>query len=302
MNYSDLDALTKGQTRSGLSEGGTSELPIAKVYPNPEQPRKHFPTEQIEELAASIARDGLLQPITVVRNEIDGTYMIVAGERRYRAHLWNNAETIKAHIIVVDDDRVDELALIENIQRADLTDFEVAVHISKLWASGRYERKQDLAASIGKSSSYLSKAFGCLKLDQEITADLEEARRDIPLSVLEELSRVKDKSAQRDAYGKYLDGEITRDDIKTFKPDRKPEPGNKELEGETEENPDVKEQTETEPERIAPWIIADSFDNPDGLDFTKIIDLSNALGLFTPKRFHDDNAVTKHFKITIEEL
>jgi ParB family chromosome partitioning protein len=214
MNYSKLDAVTSGKTRTGIT-GPATELSIKKVFRNPDQPRKHFPKEKIEELAESIRKHGLLQPIVVVQ-KYDG-YVIVAGECRFRAHLLNEATTIKAIIIEANDTTIMELALIENIQRADLTDYELALHISKLWKSGRYKRKQDLAAAIGKPQSYLSKAFGALRLDPEITADLEEARREIPLSVLEELGRVKDKEVQREAYGKYLDGEITRDEIKTFK-------------------------------------------------------------------------------------
>lgn len=283
MSYSKIDGITRGNTRTGVSP--FMELPIEKIYPNPDQPRKTFEHGQLEELAASIKANGLLQPVVVVKR--GKGHMIISGERRFRAHQLNNDATVRCYIMEADDAAVMELSLVENIQRADLTDFEIAVHIGKLWATGRYALKQELAAAIGKPQSYLSKAFGCLKLDDNIIADLEEARRDVPLSVLEEISRVKDKEVQREVYGKYLDKEVTRDDIKNF---RKNKVGTGE------------EESAGNPEHIKPWIIADSLKDPDGLDYTKIILVSNALGIYTPSRFQDDNAATKHFKITIEEL
>src|SRR5574344_1798138 len=109
MNLSKIASVTAGKTKtSGISP--FSELEISKVYPNPNQPRKTF--EDIEEHAATIKKD-------------DG-YMIISGERRYKAHLHNEARTIKAYILDTTDEKVEELTLIENIQRNDLTDFETA--------------------------------------------------------------------------------------------------------------------------------------------------------------------------------
>ncbi|MDY0193479.1 MAG: ParB/RepB/Spo0J family partition protein [Aliarcobacter butzleri] len=211
-NFSKIKAVTAGKTKtSGISP--FSELEISKVYPNPDQPRKQF--EDIEELASTIKEHGLLQPITVVKKD-DG-YMIVSGERRYKAHLFNEAKTIKAHIIDVSEDEIEELALIENIQRNDLTDFEIAKGIVKRWNSGKYEKKSDLAKKIGKSESYVSKAFSALKLNDEILEDIATNKKDISVSVMDEISRVKDKDVQKEVYQKYNAGEITRDDIKEYK-------------------------------------------------------------------------------------
>ena len=218
MNLSKITAVTAGRTKTtGVSP--FSELELEKVYANPNQPRKKF--DDIEELARTIKEHGLLQPIAVVKKD-DG-YMIVSGERRYKAHLFNEAKTIKAHIINVADHQIKELALIENIQRSDLTDFEKAKYIGELWASGKYASKSELAATIGKSASYISKAFGCLKLDETILEDLENNISTVPLSVLEEISRVKDKDTQIEVYDKYVLGEITRDDIKSFREAKKKE-------------------------------------------------------------------------------
>ncbi|WP_152017928.1 ParB/RepB/Spo0J family partition protein [Aliarcobacter butzleri] len=210
---SEITKATAGKTKtSGISP--FSELEISKVYPNPDQPRKSF--IDIEELADTIKERGLLQPITVVKKD-DG-YMIISGERRYKAHLFNEAKTIKAYILDATDEEVQELTLIENIQRNDLTDFEIANYIVGLWKTGRYAKKSDLAKKVGKSESYVSKAFSSLNLDDEILEDITVNKKDISISVMDEISRVKDKKVQKEVYQKYNAGEITRDNIKDFKP------------------------------------------------------------------------------------
>lgn len=212
MDFSKVSAVTAGKTKTtGVSP--FSELELSKVYPNPNQPRKTF--EDIEQLASTIKEHGLLQPITVVKKD-DG-YMIISGERRYKAHLHNESKTIKAYILDTTDENIQELSLIENIQRNDLTDFEIAKHTVSLWETGRYEKKSDLAKRIGKSESYISKAFSSLKLDSEILEDIEANKKDISVSVMDEIARVKDPTVQKEVYQKYSAGEITRDDIKEFK-------------------------------------------------------------------------------------
>ncbi len=194
-----------------------TELKLSEIFPNPSQPRKQF--DDIEGLASTIKEHGLLQPITVVK-KFDG-YMIISGERRYKAHLYNEAKTIKAHIVDVSEEQVEELTLIENIQRNDLTDFELAKHICKLWESGRYEKKSDLAARIGKKDSFVSKSFNCLKLDSEIIDHIEQNKTPISIGVMDEIARVKDKDTQKEVFEKYNNKEITRDEIKEFKEPKK---------------------------------------------------------------------------------
>ena len=212
MNLSAINKVTAGRTKTtGISD--FAELEMSKIYANESQPRKSF--ENLEELALSIKENGLIQPIAVTKT--DKGYMIISGERRYRASLLNSSKTIKSHIIQADEKQILELALVENIQREDLTDFEKAVYIGKLWASGNYETKKELSQAIGKAQSYISKAFSCLRLDTEITADLESAKHNIGLSVLEEIARVEDKKIQKEVYELILKKEITRDEIKNFK-------------------------------------------------------------------------------------
>ena len=99
------------------------KLQTASVIPNPDQPRKRFNPEALAELAASIKENGLIQPITV-RALPEGRYMIVAGERRWRAHVLAGLETIEANLIEITDSERDILAIVENLQRADITPLE----------------------------------------------------------------------------------------------------------------------------------------------------------------------------------
>ena len=110
-------------------------LPISKGYPNPDQPRKVFDEKKLQELAASILEQGLLQPIRV-RRDRDGRFMIVAGERRYRA-LLVGLDSIA--VVVADNDEVADQAIIENLQRADITPLEEA---------RAYQKRLDAAYSV----------------------------------------------------------------------------------------------------------------------------------------------------------
>jgi ParB family transcriptional regulator, chromosome partitioning protein len=194
------------------------ELDITKVFSNPNNPRKNIDDKELQELALSIKTHGLINPITVVEAD-NNQYMIVSGHRRYEALKINNDKTIIVNVIDVDSYQLNELVLIENIQRSDLTDFEKAKYISILWNTGIYEKKSHLATAIGKSPAYISHAFSCLKLEDSILTDLEENKTNVPLSVLEELSKVKDKDTQKNLYTKYLNNEITRDEIRILKPE-----------------------------------------------------------------------------------
>lgn len=195
------------------------EVDINKIFPNPKNPRININQNELEELALSIKTHGLINPITVVEAD-NNQYMIVSGHRRFEAFKINNYKSVPVNLIDVDSYQLNELVLIENIQRADLTDFEKAKYISILWNTGVYEKKSHLASAIGKSPAYISHAFSCLKLEDSILNDLEENKTNVPLSVLEELSKVKDKDTQKNLYTQYLNNEITRDEIRILKPEK----------------------------------------------------------------------------------
>ncbi len=211
MSLSNLAKSTQGQVRtSGVSD--FMELELSLIYPNPAQPRKSF--NDIDELSESIKEHGLIQPIAVAKDG-SGKYMIISGERRYRASKLAGLKTIKAHIVTANSKAIEEISLIENIQRNDLTDFEVANYITALWNSGQYPKKQDLAKALGKKPAYISKALGLIdKLDETIKEDISNQKLNVGLSVLEELSRVKEKDVQKILYDQLINKEITRNEIK----------------------------------------------------------------------------------------
>ena len=117
----DIDAAKGGSVAATISE-----IPLAKITANPYQPRKEFDKEALDELAQSIRQQGVITPITV-RRMPDGTYQLIAGERRMRASQLAGLKEIPAYIRVATDTQMMEMALVENIQRADLNAMEVAL-------------------------------------------------------------------------------------------------------------------------------------------------------------------------------
>src|SRR5258707_2721627 len=111
------------------STGTTSQLPLAEIVPNPWQPRRVFNEAKLSELAESIREVGLMQPIVVRR--VESAYQIVAGERRWRAHKILGVEHIKTVVIECSDQDMIVLALVENMDRDDLTDYEVAISLRR---------------------------------------------------------------------------------------------------------------------------------------------------------------------------
>jgi len=139
------------------------DLPVESISPNPYQPRKHFAKEALEELSASIQEHGLLQPIVVIEKE-DG-YLLIAGERRLRAHKLANMTDIKAIIadVEIDEIRLRELALIENIQRENLNAIELAHSYSELIDVHKITH-DELSSVVHKSRSQITNTMRLLSL------------------------------------------------------------------------------------------------------------------------------------------
>ncbi len=141
-------------------------LPLHKVEPNPEQPRRDFDEEELEALADSIAAHGVIQPLTV-RELPTGYYQIIAGERRWRAARIAGLDKIPAVIMEADDKKTMELALIENLQRQDLNPVEEAMGYHTLMSE--YGLTQEEAASqVGKSRPAVANALRLLSLNPEV--------------------------------------------------------------------------------------------------------------------------------------
>ena len=153
------------------SESAVQNLPISKVEPRKEQPRSNFDEDALEELADSISRYGVIQPITVRKLE-SGYYQIIAGERRWRASRMAGLDEIPAQIIEADDMRVIELALVENLQREDLNPLEEARGYRKLMDEHNLTQEQ-AAQSVGKSRSAVANSLRLLSLEPEVLGFLE---------------------------------------------------------------------------------------------------------------------------------
>lgn len=147
--------------------GGVTVLPLQKVEPNPNQPRKYFDEEELQALADSIAAHGLLQPLAV-RDMGGGFYQIIAGERRWRAARLAGLSEVPVVVVVEADDRtVMELALVENLQRQDLNPMEEAEGYRSLMQD--YGLTQEEAANrVGKSRPAVANALRLLALPEEV--------------------------------------------------------------------------------------------------------------------------------------
>ena len=148
------------------SKNELMDIDMAMVVPTEAQPRQSFKEDTIKELAESIEKNGLLQPI-VVRPMANGKYQIIAGERRYRAFKKLGRTMIPAIVRDYEDEEVDKLQLVENVQREDLNPYDEAIAYLKL--KEKYGLKQDdIAKAVGKSRPYISNMTRILSLEDEI--------------------------------------------------------------------------------------------------------------------------------------
>ena len=153
---------------------GLRHLPIELLHPNPNNPRKTFREEDLEDLSRSIREKGLLQPL-VVRQRSDGEYEIVAGERRWRASQRAGLHELPVLIRELSDVETLEIALIENIQRADLNPLEEARAYGQLLEQFSYTQQQ-LADSVGKSRSHIANTIRLLNLPDTVRAFIEDGK------------------------------------------------------------------------------------------------------------------------------
>ena len=172
-----LDALLD---TSEVNTGGSSNIgavDVMLIKPNPDQPRREFNEESLRELADSIAQIGIVQPITL-RDTGDGFYTIIAGERRWRACQMAGLERVPAYIRTVDDENMMEMALVENIQRQDLTALEVALAYQHLIEQYGLTQEQ-LSEKVGKNRATVTNYLRLLKLPAPIQVALKERQIDM---------------------------------------------------------------------------------------------------------------------------
>jgi ParB family transcriptional regulator, chromosome partitioning protein len=162
-----LEALLGPLTREAAqASGGLKELPVAAIGPNPYQPRRDFNEAQLKELTDSIEASGLLQPV-IVRSRPNGRYELIAGERRWRAVQRLGWQSVPAVIKEVDDRALLTLALIENLQRDDLSPLDAARGYQQLMQEFTIAQ-QEVARLVGKDPSTVSNTLRLLRLPAEV--------------------------------------------------------------------------------------------------------------------------------------
>ena len=184
---------------------GVRVVPIDHIEPNPEQPRLFFEPEALNELAASIREHGVLQPI-LVRPLGPNTYQIVAGERRWRASRLAGLTTIPALIEDIDDDTALEIAIIENLQREDLSPLDEAAMYDRMVHEHGYSIRK-LADKLGKDKGYLENRLRLADAPPEVR-ELVSLRKD-SLSHAYELMKVEDPKKRRRLAEQVARGELT---------------------------------------------------------------------------------------------
>jgi len=179
-------------------KGKLYDLPIIDLTPDPNQPRKFMDPQALEDLAASVKRVGIIQPLLFRVDSDSSNLILVAGERRYKAAQMAGILTIPGICV---EGNAAEIALVENLQRQDITCIEEAEALKRLMEEEKYTQDQ-LAAVIGKPRATITETLSLTNLPQEIR---DECRGDRQMSKkrLVEISRKKQQRAMTTAYGKY---------------------------------------------------------------------------------------------------
>lgn len=193
---------------SDIQTGGSSaihELRIDDIKPNPNQPRRTFDEETLSELAASIKELGVVQPLSV-RDLGDGSYQIIAGERRWRAAGMAGLNSVPAYVRSASDSEVTEMALIENIQREDLNAIEVALAFRNLIDTYNLTQER-LSERLGKKRATIANHLRLLKLPAEIQLGLRDHK--IDMGHAKALLSVEDPKLQLKLYNLILKEGLT---------------------------------------------------------------------------------------------
>ncbi|MBR5433537.1 MAG: ParB/RepB/Spo0J family partition protein [Bacteroidales bacterium] len=200
-----LDALLGGansQVKNVVANrAGVSEIALAKITPNPDQPRKTFDEVALQELADSIKELDVLQPITVREIGVN-SYQIISGERRYRASKLAGKESIPAYVRKADDQKLLIMGLVENLQREDLDPIEIAQSYQRLIEEGGLTQEM-LGKKVGKNHATIANSLRLLKLPPEIQTGL--INGDISEGHAKVLLSLSDENQQKEVYSEIID-------------------------------------------------------------------------------------------------
>lgn len=206
-----LSDLLKENEILDLEKEQVIDIPLNQVEPNPFQPRKHFDPAQLEELAESIRVNGVLQPVIV--KKVVGGYLLVAGERRCKASKIAGFSTVPAIVRDYNNQYLAELALLENIQREDLTIVEEAVAYQNAIESLNLTHLE-LSQKIGKSRSYVSNTLGILSLPSTVLEEINKGN--ISMGHARALSKLKDISRIHHIASLVVDHQLTVREIEAL--------------------------------------------------------------------------------------
>ncbi|NDW18438.1 ParB/RepB/Spo0J family partition protein [Dysgonomonas sp. 216] len=196
-----LDALITMDDVQIQGSSSINEIPLTQIQPNPDQPRRDFEKEALEELSASIVQIGVIQPITLRKIKEDH-YQIIAGERRYRASKMAGLESIPAYIKTAEDESVMEMALIENIQREDLNSIEIALAYQNLLDTLKLTQEK-LSERVGKKRTTIANYLRLLKLPAEIQMAIRDKK--IDMAHARTLVTITDPAVQLEVYELILE-------------------------------------------------------------------------------------------------
>jgi len=202
-----LGALIDGVEKEVLEKKveANQDISVDSIDANPFQPRTHFDDQALEELAASIRKLGIVQPLTV-REISTGRYQLIAGERRLRAARMAGLSHVPAYIRTADDQAMLELALVENIQREDLDAVEVAISFQRLIEECKLTQEQ-LSERVGKQRSTVANYLRLLKLPAEIQLGIK--NKHLMMGHARTLVNIDDPKKQIAVYYKIIDGDLS---------------------------------------------------------------------------------------------
>lgn len=200
-----LDSLISMSNIQTEGSSAISEIDIDRIVPNPDQPRRTFDENSLEELAVSIRELGIVQPLTLRLGD-DGNYQIIAGERRWRAARKAGLTSIPAYVRTVSDSEMTEMALIENIQREDLNAIEVALGFKKLIDTYNLTQER-LSERLGKNRATISNHLRLLRLPAEIQLGLRD--RKLEMGHARAILSVEDPKLQLKLYKQIIKDKLS---------------------------------------------------------------------------------------------
>ena len=212
-----LDSLISMDDVPARGTTAINDILLEQISPNPDQPRKDFDEEALQELASSIRELGIIQPLSL-RKSGPSSYQIIAGERRYRAAIIAGLSSVPAYIRTANDSELTEMALIENIQREDLNAIEIALTFRKL--IDQYSLTQErLSERIGKKRATIANFLRLLKLPAEVQLGLRDRRVD--MGHARALLTIDNPSLQLKLYNEILKNGLSVRRVEQLAKDRK---------------------------------------------------------------------------------